>query len=57
MMEDNAIFELMIHLMELGVVIGIAAVVGFTIARQRHAFRSQDQLATGIATHPGSDPR
>lgn len=37
--------NLMIHLMEFCVVIGIAAVVGFTVARQRDVFRPQEQLA------------
>jgi len=50
MLEENRIIELMIHLMEMGMVIGIAAVVAFTIRRQKHVFSTDHRAEAGIAS-------
>jgi hypothetical protein len=52
MLEENRIIEVMIHLMEMGMVIGIAAVVAFTVRRQKHAFRTEHSAEAGIAADP-----
>ena len=47
MMDDNTIFEWMIHIMEVGVVIGIAAVVFYLKKNQKRENRQREMSDEG----------
>ena len=55
MLEDNQTVEVMIHLMEFGVVAGMVAVVAFTLARHKKIVGLEDPSLAGVAQDPGAD--
>ena len=54
MLEDNRTFEIMLHVMELGIVIGMGAVVAYTLSRFKEITRIED--SSRIAADARSDP-
>lgn len=55
MLEDNQTVEVMIHLMEFGVVAGMVAVVAFTLARHKKIEGLEDPTLARVAQDPGTD--
>jgi len=53
MMEDNRAFEIMLHVMELGIIVGMVAVVAYTLSRFKEITHLEDP--TRIAANSRSD--